>query len=98
MSDKHQQQKQATLLKHLSQIKQELALQAHLMTLEVKDEWQTIEKRLHEIERQAEHSLEELIQKVGQAEERFFVANEQELDALVEELKALKSKHEKPRT
>ena len=93
MQPPHPQHRLLQLLQSLSQMKDELALQAHLMTLELKGEWQDFERRIREFERDAEHSLEGLIQKVGLAEAHFFVASEEEIAALVAEIKVIKDKH-----
>lgn len=83
----------SALMQDMVQLKDELALQAHLMTMELNDEWETLQKRATELELKLKHSLETFTEEVAKAEENFFVGDENELNRLVDEFRDLKDKH-----
>lgn len=94
MSVQESNSKLHSLLNSLCQIKQELTLQTHLMTMDLRQQWRALEQKIANFEHAAEHSLEELAKRVGQAEAHFFVGNEQELQQLVDALREVKSEHD----
>lgn len=78
----------------LKELKQELSLQAHLLKMDLKDQWDVLLTKFDELEQHLEDNLIDTAQKVGRAEETYFVGTEQEIKQLVEELKSIKQKHE----
>lgn len=82
----------SSLIDELIQLKDELALQTHLMTMELKDEWQALESKVSKLESKFEQSLVSLAAQMGKAEETFFVGDEAEIKGLVEEFQDLKKR------
>ncbi|UAA37681.1 hypothetical protein KIH87_13310 [Paraneptunicella aestuarii] len=85
--------KMTTLVQELAHIKDELALQAHLMSMEIKDSWHDLEHKINILENKWSRSLQEVAKQVGKSEEHFFVGNDEEIAALLEEFKDLKERH-----
>lgn len=83
----------SALMQDMVQLKDELALQAHLMTMELKDEWEALYKKATDLELNLKHTMETFTEEVAKAEEHFFVGNEKELKQLVDEFRDLKDKH-----
>ncbi len=81
-----------SVLKELLHIKDEMALQAHLLEMDLKDDWHALEKKLAHLESKLEHDLVTLSKKVGHAEEEYFVGDEQEIESLLSQFRDLKDK------
>ncbi|MBE1298664.1 MAG: hypothetical protein GJ680_01970 [Alteromonadaceae bacterium] len=79
-------------IKQLITLREELLLQAHLLQMDLKDEWRTLENKLQKLEHNLEDDLIAISREIGHAEEEYFVGDEQEIESLVEELKTLKAK------
>ena len=82
------------MLEELISLKQTLSLQAHLLQMDLKDQWEVALAKLDALEDKLEYSLVDTAAKLGKAEENFFVGDEDEISQLVQELKQIKSKHE----
>lgn len=78
-----------TAIKEIVRIKQEIGLKAHLLKLEAKTEWEILSKKVIALEHELEHDLLTLAQKIGHAEEEFFVGDEQEIESLLAEFQKL---------
>ena len=85
--------KLTNLFQDLVQIKDELALQAHLMNMEIKDEWHALENKIFKLESEMKHSLETVVEQLGKSEEHFFVGEDKEIEQLLKEFKDLKNRH-----
>lgn len=81
------------MLQEIIVLKQELSLQAHLLSMDLKDQWITLVQRLDQLEEKLEDSLVNTAIKLGKAEERLFVGDEQEIQQLVDSLRNIKNKH-----
>ena len=79
-------------IQELVQVRDELNLKTHLFQMEIKAEWQALCTRLNQLETELEHDLVTLCQKIGHAEEEFFVGDEQEIQSLVTDFKNLRDK------
>lgn len=79
-------------IKQLITLREELLLPAHLLQMDLKDEWRILENKLQKLEHNLEDDFVAISRKIGHAEEKYFVGDEQEIESLVEELKALKAK------
>ena len=73
-------------------LRDEIALQSHLLSLDLKDLWEVLCKQFSQLEQKLENKLVEEARSIGQAEEAFFVGDEEEIKALVEAFKDLKQK------
>ena len=73
-------------------LKDELQLQLHLLEMESKDEWEKLCRKANELEKSFEQNVTDLAEQVGQAEEDFYVGNEQEIQDLLNEFNKLKDK------
>lgn len=78
------------LLKELAQLRDELHLQSHLMTMDLADEWREAALQLTQLEAQLEHSLLDIAEKIGRAEEHYFVDNDDNIHQLVARLRKIK--------
>lgn len=83
----------AILIQELAHIKDELALQTHLMNMEIKDSWHALEHKINTLENKWSRSLQEIAKQVGKSEEHFFVGSDEEIASLLEEFKDLKERH-----
>lgn len=81
------------MLQEIIVLKQELSLQAHLLSMDLKDQWITLVQRLDQLEEKLEDGLVNTATKLGKAEERLFVGDEQEIQQLVDSLRDIKKKH-----
>ena len=68
-----------SLFSEILRIKDELKLQLHLLEMESKDEWKTLCDKLLHLEKSFEQDVTHLGERIGQAEEDFYVGNEQEI-------------------
>lgn len=96
-ADNKRYQTLSDLMQDLLQIKDELALQAHLMTMELNEQWQTLQHKAIQLETNIKHKLETLTEKAAKAEEHFFVGDENELKTLIDKFKDLKNQHHDPK-
>lgn len=83
-----------SLLDEMRFLRDELNLQLHLMSMELKDEWHDLLDRLHAIENEIGRDLIEGAEELGRAEESFFVGNEEQVADLLSDLRQFKDKHE----
>lgn len=81
-----------SVINELLSIKDEMQLEAHLLGLDLKDEWQELCHKIKELEQNMEQDLVSLAEKLGHAEEHHYVGNEEEIAALLEEFKNLRKK------
>ena len=79
----------------LQTLKDELALQSHLMSMDMRDKWHELEKQAHAVEQRFERALVEAAHDIGQAEEEFFVGEQQHVESLVNKFQDLKDEHDK---
>lgn len=82
-----------TLWETLLYWRDEASLQAHLMNLELREEWQSLETSFRALEQKFEHLLLQKAEDIGQQEEQYFVGSTDEIKQLVEEFKTLSRKH-----
>lgn len=80
------------LLQELARLRDELNLEAHLMSMEWADEWRQLQDKIHQLETNLEHTVIDLAEKFGHAEEQFFVDTDENIDKLVNELRSFKQK------
>ncbi|MCC2605863.1 hypothetical protein [Planctobacterium marinum] len=81
-----------SVIKELLHIKQELSLRINMLEMEAQQQWQTLLRKLSVLEDELEHDLVTLAEKLGHYEEERFVGNEQEIENLLNEFRALHSK------
>lgn len=84
-----------SVINELLHIKDELHLQAHLLEMDLKDEWDELCHKMYALEQKLEHDLVNFAEKIGHAEETYHVGTEEEIAALLEEFKDLKKKTSK---
>lgn len=77
-------------IKHL---RDELQLKAHLLSLDMKDEWHALEKRYHRLSGEWEKKLSEKIQHMGESEEHVMFGDQEEVQELLSDYDALQKKH-----
>ena len=87
----------SNLLNTLSSARNEIALQAHLLNMDLKLTWEKLENRIQNMEYRLQNQLTLTAKGVGQKEQQFFVGNQNEINSLVSEINALKAakKHQK---
>lgn len=73
----------ATLWQKLIALKDELALQSHLLSMDAKDKYEALLDDIEELEQR----LVKHAEKLGQKEEAFFVAEHTQIESLVQSLK-----------
>ena len=78
------------LLNSLSAAKNQISLQAHLLNMDLKSRWISLEKKIQMMEQKLENQLAQSAEKIGQKEEQFFVGNQNEINNLVSEINAIK--------
>lgn len=83
-----------TIWETLLYVRDEASLQAHLMSMELKDEWQALEKRFQTLEQKFESRLLDKARQVGQKEETFFVGDREAIETLVKDFKDLHQKND----
>lgn len=71
-------------------LRDEIALYAHLLRMDLRDEWQRLDKRFEVLEQKLEHTILEKAHQFGKAEEAFFVGDRDEIQSLINDLNALK--------
>lgn len=81
------------LWEKLKMIRDEVALQGHLMNMEIQDEWQHLEKKCKQLEARLEPRFLNEIQTLGLAEEEFFVGDKNEISSLIDEFRTLDKKN-----
>lgn len=67
-------------------LRDEVKVQGHLFEMELKDKYENLEKRFHDLSSKIESSA----QKVGQANEEFWLGYHEDLDKLKKEYQDLK--------
>ena len=67
-------------------LRDEVKVQGHLFEMELKDKYEDLEKRFHDLSNKIESSA----QKVGQANEEFWLGYHEDLDKLKKEYQDLK--------
>ena len=82
-----------TLFAELKQLKDELTLQAHLLEMEAKSEWDSLLGRFHKLESQLAISLVNTAKQIGESEREEYVGDEQEIKQLLREFNSIKTKH-----
>ncbi len=78
----------ATLFEQLKKLRDTLKLKAHLLEMELQDEWQELEKKAHELE----IHLVQRARQLGVAEEHYYVGSDQEIKKLVDAMSDLDAK------
>ena len=74
-------------------LRDEVSLQAHLMNMELQDQWRLLEQDFHSLERKFEQLLLDKAKQIGEAEEKFYLGSEEEIKALIEGFEDLRDKH-----
>ncbi len=77
------------LVEELKTLKDEINLQAHLFSMDAKDELTELEKDFS----QFEHKMEDYMIKFGQLNEQFWVGNKEEIEKFKKEFESFKKKH-----
>lgn len=75
------------VIKELVRVQDEIAVKANLLAQDAKAEWQSLCDKVENLETRLEHDLLTLTQKIGHAEEEFFIGDEQEIESLLTEFK-----------
>lgn len=83
-----------SLWQQLKQLKDELALQAHLMTMELEDEWHALEEKFAGLEKRIEQELLESAEQLGDAGQEHFVGDDEEVSELVGAFSDLKKRQQ----
>lgn len=76
------------LFNQLKTLRDTLKLRSHLFELELKDEWQQLEKKAQQLEAY----LIQRAQQLGVAEKHYFVGSDKEIESLVAALNELNEK------
>jgi hypothetical protein len=79
---------ESSLLEKLKEIRDEIILQAHLLTMDSKDKLEELEVEFDKFEKEMEKYLAEF----GKFNEDFWVGSEEKVNDLVKEYKSLKLK------
>lgn len=77
-----------TILKELKTLRDEIKLQSHLLGMEVKEEWEQVEKTFMKYETQ----LEDVLADFGKFNQDFWVGNKEEVDSMIATYQALRNK------
>ena len=77
------------IIEELKTLRDEIKVQAHLMTMDAKDKFEELEKRYGSFET----IMEDYIAKFGQFNEDFWVGHKAEIDQMLTEYKELKKSH-----
>ncbi|MBD63845.1 MAG: hypothetical protein CME62_01450 [Halobacteriovoraceae bacterium] len=77
-----------SLLEELKTLRDEIKVQSHLLGMELKDEWESVEKTFSKYESQ----LEDVLADFGKFNEDFWVGNKEEVDQMIATYSALKNK------
>jgi D-ribose pyranose/furanose isomerase RbsD len=72
------------IIEELKTLKDEIKVQSHLLSMEVKDEFEKMEPQI-------EQFLESLGESVGEFNEEFWIGNKSEITSLIEDLKKIKN-------
>lgn len=80
----------SSIWQQLEQVKGELSLHAHLMSMELRDEWQLLQARFAKLEIE----LVENAKRLGEAEEAFFVGDADEIERLLAKFRELQQKQQ----
>jgi len=78
----------ATLFDTLNRLRDSFHLKAHLLEMDLKDEWHALEKKAVNLE----SHLMQRAQQLGVAEEHYFVGSDKEIKVLVDEFSELEDK------
>ncbi|WP_026375826.1 hypothetical protein [Aestuariibacter salexigens] len=82
------------LWQQMQTLKDELALQSHLMSMDMRDQWHELEKQAQALEQRFEKAIESAAHDIGKAEEEFFVGEQQHVESMVNKFQTLKDEHE----
>ena len=76
----------------LKYLRDELQLKAHLLSLDMKDEWHALEKRYNRLSGEWEKKLSDKIQHMGESEEHVMFGDQEEVQELLSDYDALQRK------
>lgn len=74
------------ILQELKTLRDEVKVQAHLFTMEVKDQWEELEKKFQPLE----SKLLEVIEDFGKFNEEFWVGDKETVESLIKDYKKMK--------
>ena len=74
------------VIEELKTLRDEVRVQAHLFSMELKEKFNNVEKKLAQLEDKAETKIEAF----GEKNEHFWVGNKEEVNSLLEEYKRIK--------
>lgn len=75
-------------------LRDEMALQAHLMNMELNSEWQVLEKRYRVLSRKVENALLNQAKHLGEHEEHQLVGSNEEIAKLIEDFEDLRRRQQ----
>lgn len=78
----------AALFTQLKTLRDKLKLKSHLFEMELKEDWHSLEKKVHELE---SHLIQRARQ-LGVAEEHYYVGSDDEIKDLVDAMNTLKTR------
>lgn len=83
----------ASWLAEAKHLRDELVVQAHLLKMELRDEWDDLSRRLGHLEDELEKIVLAGAEEIGEAESRFYLGNQQEVEALLRGFKSIREQH-----
>lgn len=79
-------------LEEIIRLRETITLKAHLLELDLKQQWTELSGKCDKLEQELEKSLLEICKIIGDAEEEYFIGDEQEIHSLLEDFQDLHAK------